>query len=199
MSRFKKLLYIVIPGIGALFLAPLAVNIVTPLVGDIVKGSPQVKSLTTPKKEETATNSYEIVQEQLKDFAGKYMRAHNEGDFSLVKQFYTEGTSPYVSTKNYIESSYKEQFKVDLFDITLKKEPQRIANSSTYNIKTDLEYRYDSKGKKTKEVVTDRIYQVTLTSNNELIFNKTSESGQSDCYDLQKPTGQNKMDCGKIR
>ncbi|PGM41908.1 hypothetical protein CN941_09775 [Bacillus cereus] len=125
------------------------------------------------------------------------MQAHNKGDFSLVKKFYDEGTPSYVSTKDYIKR-YTKEFKVDLYDITLKEAPERIGNSSTYNVKTDMEYRYDAKGKKIKEVVTNRTYQVTLTSNNQLIINKNNSVGQSVCYDLEKSTGQNKIDCGVI-
>ncbi|WP_142339134.1 TcaA NTF2-like domain-containing protein [Bacillus cereus] len=164
--------------------------------GNVIKNSSVFKSLTVSEKEETATNSYEVVKEQLKDYSKNYVQAHNEGDFSLVKKFYDEGTTTYVSTEDYIKH-HTNKFKIDLYDITLQEAPERIGNSSTYNVKTDMEYRYDTKEKKIKEVVKNRTFQVTLTSNNQLIFNKTNAVGQSVCYNLNQPAGQNKIDCAE--
>lgn len=169
-----------------------------PLGQDVIKKSESFKSLTVSEKEQTAENSYEIIKGQLENFSKEYIVAHNKEDYSLVNKFYKEDSTMEVSTKKYIHEN-SSKFKVNLYDIILKEEPERIGNSSTYNIKTDMEYRYDDvKGQLTKEVVKNRTFQVSLSADNQLIFNEKTSGGRSDCYDLEKPNGQNKVDCNRI-
>ncbi|MGN4425716.1 TcaA NTF2-like domain-containing protein [Bacillus cereus group sp. MYBK30-1] len=198
MAFLKKALYTVAAVIGGCILMPLGKDVLIPLGQDIIKNSESFKSLTVSEKEQTAENSYEIIKGKLEGYSKEYIKAHNKGDFSLVNKFYKEDSKMGAYTKSYIDKN-SSKFKVNLYDITLKEAPERIGNSSTYNIKTDMEYRYDdAKGQLTKEVVTNRAFQVSLSANNQLIFNEKISGGQSVCYDLEKPNGQNRVDCNRI-
>ncbi|PGM41909.1 hypothetical protein CN941_09780 [Bacillus cereus] len=61
MSDFKKGLIKTVAAIGTVILLPVGFL--------IVKDLPFVKNLTISEKEETATNSYELVKEQFKDYS----------------------------------------------------------------------------------------------------------------------------------
>lgn len=80
MSNFNKVLYGIPALIGLYIFVPFVQDVLIPLGNDVIKNSGVFKNLTVSEKEEMATNSYEVVKEQPKDYSKNYEQAHNKID-----------------------------------------------------------------------------------------------------------------------
>ena len=99
---------------------------------------------------------------------------------SYIKKYYIYNSAFYEKTKLFINNSYNKKLKVDSFDIVLISSKKESAN--TYNIETNLVYKWDDtkKGEKKEETIIGRTFNIDITNNRKIVFNSRTNDPPSD-------------------